>query len=161
VERTPVNVKDKWKQLGGVNIKTRVDEEWKLKNYFLLLYFISDNVEKNIINYSVKFVDMENEDEVMKIDEGTSTLYVDKQMKNECNKIRIYNLLKTFINLNELTKLVDEKTEISWTTISTKMKCYSYDDCKNKFNEIKQYFNIDRKCALRSDIKMVKKYYYS
>ncbi len=101
---------------------------------------------------------MENEDEVMKIDEGTSTLYVDKQMKNECNKIRIYNLLKIFINLNELTKLVDEKTEISWTTISTKMKCYSYDDCKNKFTEIKQYFNIDRKCALRSDIKMVKKY---
>ena len=159
VERTPVNVKDKWKQLGGANIKSRVDEKWTLKNYFLLLYYISDNTEKNIINYSVKFVEMDNEDEVIKIDEENSLMYVDKEMKNESNKVRIYNLLKMFINLNELTKLVDEKMEISWSTISNKMKNYSYDDCKNKFYEIKQFFNIDRKCSLRSDIKMVKKYY--
>lgn len=157
IERTPVNVKDKWKQLGGVNIKNRVDESWTVTNYLFLLFCIGDDTSRSITNYSVKFVKMENTDDVLRIDNEQSIMLIDKEIKKDCNKIRIYNLLKRYININELTKLVEEKIEISWTTISARMKSYSYDDCKNKFNEIISYFNIDKKCSLRKDIKMIKK----
>ena len=137
-----MNVKDKWKQLGGVNIKNS----------------IGDDINRSLANYAVKFVKMDNVDEVLKIDQEESIMYIDKEMKKDSNKIRIYNLLKIYININELTKIVEEKIEISWTTISARMKSYSYVDCKNKFSEIINYFNIDKKCSLRKDIKMIKKY---
>ena len=153
-----MNVKDKWKQLGGVNIKNRIDESWTLTNHLFLLFCIGDDTNRSLANYSVKFVKMDNVDEVLKIDQEESIMYIDKEMKKDSNKIRIYNLLKIYININELTKIVEEKIEISWTTISARMKSYSYVDCKNKFIEIINYFNIDKKCSLRKDIKMIKKY---
>jgi len=68
----------------------------------------------------------------------------------------IKNFLNKLLNLENLNKYInEEKTEISWSIISEKIKTYSSDDLKNQWSRLLKDLNLDKKCMIIQDLKMI------
>ena len=68
----------------------------------------------------------------------------------------IKNFLNKLLNLENLDKYVnEEKREISWSIIAEKIKIYSSDDLKNHWAKLLKDLNLDKKCMITQDLKMI------
>jgi len=85
-------------------------------------------------------------------------MIIDSSLKEEKSRAIMKNLLAKLINFENLQNfLFDEKNkaEISWTIVAEKIITYSRDDLKNQWNKILKYLNIDKKCILIQDLRMI------
>jgi hypothetical protein len=165
LERTSTNVKDKFKQLGGKNYEKRTNE-LNLVHCLKLLKYIQDYLSNDeqkfeIFNFAYKFsTDLEKkEKQLYKIDEEKMKMKIDDSAKDEQSKIVIKNLLSKIINKEVLQKIAYDEIEISWSFISIKIRVFSADDCRNNWFYILRLFNLDKKCEIKKDLKMIQKYY--
>ena len=112
--------------------------------------------------YRYKFSDNleANKDILYEINEKKKKILIDSSLKQEKSRIIIKNLLNKIINYKNLHKFLfdDSKGEISWTTISEKIKNYSVDDLKNQWSKILRDLNLEKKCLIMQDLKMINKY---
>jgi hypothetical protein len=102
----------------------------------------------------------EKNDSLYEIKENRRKMVIDSSLKEEKSRIIIKNLLTKLLNLENLQKfLFDEKNkaEISWSIIADKIKTYSRDDLKNQWNKILKDLNLEKKCMLIQDLKMINK----
>ena len=169
MERTPVNVKDKYKELGGEN-KNLITKDITLIKILKLLkairnYLVDENKENknyDIFKFTYKFKN--NVDEkygnVFKLikdenDNKNTKFLIDSNLKNETSKVIIKNCLKKILNLEKLSSLVEDKVEISWNTISHQLEFYSVDTCRNVFKKILNIFDIESIYAKKKDLLLV------
>lgn len=102
----------------------------------------------------------EKKDVLYEIRENRNKMVIDSSLKEEKSRIIIKNLLTKLLNLENLQKfLFDEKnkTEISWSVIADKIKTFSRDDLKNQWTKILKDLNLEKKCMLMQDLKMINK----
>jgi hypothetical protein len=164
LERTATNVKDKFKQIGGKNFKNRVKEFNLLLCLKLLKYiqsFINDGENESpleIFKYSYKFKNNleDQHNSVYHIAENKCLL--DSAIKETPSRIIIRNILKLIVDSEALEKILDQKIEISWSSIAENFSVYSATDCKNNWDKILREFDLWEKGQLRKDLKMVKQY---
>lgn len=157
MKRTPTNVKDKYKQLGGANASQR-EGEWTLVDYIRLLVNIDNLLDKHFLKRPhIKFTHFDDQMKVFEDSpEGPFLIAID--MKEEVNKNRIYNLLRQILDIKLLMEVIEEKIEIPWGTVSAKLKKFSNDDCRNKFVEIQNHFGLNKKMTAKRDLQMVNTY---
>jgi hypothetical protein len=157
-------VKDKFKQMGGKNHEKRNNDLTLVLSLKLLKYIqdylsIDEEEEYRIFNYVYKFIEnIEKKHKqlfVIKEDEGK--IKIDDSVKEERNRLIIRNLLSKIINKDVIQKILYDGTEISWSAISAKVKTLSSDDCRNHWMTILRMFNLDKKCDIKKDLKMVNK----
>ena len=156
MERTPVNVKDKYKELGGENkniitkdinlikilkllkaIRNYLvdDKDYNKYDFFRYIYKFSNNVDEKYGNV-FKIIEDENENKKTKF-------LIDSSLKEDTSNIIIKNTLKKIINLDKLSSIVEDKVEIAWSIISNKIEFYSVDTCRNVFRKVLNIFNIE------------------
>jgi len=102
----------------------------------------------------------EKNESLYEIKESRRKMVIDSSLKEEKSRIIIKNLLTKLLNLENLQKfLLDEnnKAEISWSIIADKIQTYSRDDLKNQWNKILKDLNLEKKCMLLQDLKMINK----
>ncbi len=63
------------------------------------------------------------------------------------------------MDLEALQKLRYDEYEVSWTEISDKIKLYTPDDCRFKFNSLLKEYDVDKHVHKKKDIKLIKKYF--
>lgn len=121
LQRTAVNVKDKWKQMGGENNKLRKSGAWNVEETkeLVRLIFIHAGVDTGVINR----VCIDNED------------------------VAISELIAE-IDKNQM-KL--KRTEICWETIAGLFKTRSSVDCRSRWNYIINYKVVDRMVFKKED----------
>lgn len=120
----------------------------------------SEDEVNSIFLYKYKFSDslQEKKDILYEIRESNRKMVIDSSLKEEKSRIIIKNLLSKLLNMENLQKfLFDDKNkaEISWTVIADKIKTYSRDDLKNQWNKILKDLNLEKKCMLMQDLKMI------
>ena len=165
MDRTSINVKDKYKELGEENYKNITKDitlikilkllkairnyllsEEKLKKYdfFLYNYKFSETVEKKY-------------DNVFKIIKEENKFLIDSCLKEDMSNIIIKNTLKKILNKEKLYSLIEDKIEIPWSIISKTLEFYSVDTCRNVFKKILNLFNIESISAKKKDLLLVNK----
>ena len=166
MERTPVNVKDKFKELGGEN-KNLVTKDFTLIKVLKLLKIIRnylvDNFENNKYNffrYVYKFSKSVDEKygnvfKLIKDEEGNEKFLIDSSLKDDTSNIIIKNVLKKIINVEKLSSIIEEKLEIAWSIISKEIEFYSVDTCRNSFRKILNIFDIESITAKKKDLLLV------
>ena len=169
MERTPTNVKDKYKEMGGEN-KNLITKDFNLIKALKLLkairnYLVDEDNEKyDFFKYTYKFGNSieEKYGNVFKliIDENNSKnnkFLIDSSLKDDTSRIVIKNCLKKIINLKKLSSLVEDKVEISWSIVSKEIEFYSVDTCRNIFKKILNMFDIESIYAKKKDLLLVNK----
>jgi hypothetical protein len=164
LERTATNVKDKFRQIGGKNFKARV-KEFNLVLCLKLLKYIQEYVSENgkpgleILKYSYKFKnDVEEQyKNVFHIFEEKKKCLIDSAIKETPSRIIIRNILKLIVDTEVLEKILEENSEISWSSIAEKFSIYSATDCKNNWDKILREFDLWEKGQLRKDLKMIRR----
>ena len=170
LERTPVNVKDKYKELGGEN-KDLVTKDITLIKILKLLksirnYLVDEKEDEkyNFFRYVYKFSEKVDEKygNVFKLikDENNnkkSKFLIDSSIKEDKSNIIIKNVLKKILNLEKLSSLVEDKVEISWNTISKEIEFFSVDTCRNVFKKILNMFDIESIHGKKKDLLLVTK----
>ena len=124
MERTPVNVKDKYKELGGENTNSITKDITLIKILKLLKAirnYLVDN-EKNekydFFRYVYKFsddVDLKygNVFKLIKDENNEKTKFlIDSLLKDDTSNIIIKNTLKNIIKVDKLSSLVEDKVEM-------------------------------------------------
>ena len=166
MERTPVNVKDKFKELGGEN-KNLVTKDFTLIKVLKLLKIIRnylvDNFENNkydFFRYVYKFSKSVDEKygnvfKLIKDEEGNEKFLIDSSLKDDTSNIIIKNVLKKIINVEKLSSIIEEKLEIAWSIISKEIEFYSVDTCRNSFRKILNIFDIESITAKKKDLLLV------
>ena len=170
MERTPVNVKDKYKELGGENknlitkdinlikilkllkaIRNYLvdDKDYNKYDFFRYIYKFSNNVDEKYGNV-FKLIKDENDNKKTKF-------LIDSSLKEDTSNIIIKNTLKKIINLDKLSSIVEDKIEIAWSIISNKIEFYSVDTCRNVFRKVLNIFNIESISAKKKDLLLVNK----
>lgn len=166
LERTANNVKDKFRQIGGKNFKSRV-KEFNLVLCLKLLKYIQEYVNENekdsefqILKYSYKFRnDLEEQyNNVFHIFEDKNKCLIDSTIKETPSRIIIRNILKLIVDTEVIEKILEENCEISWSSIADKFSIYSATDCKNNWDKILREFDLWEKGQLRKDLKMIRRY---
>ena len=169
MERTPVNVKDKYKELGGENTNSITKDITLIKILKLLKAirnYLVDN-EKNekydFFRYVYKFsgdVDLKygNVFKLIKDENNEKTKFlIDSLLKDDTSNIIIKNTLKNIIKVDKLSSLVEDKVEIAWNIISNQLGFYSVDTCRNVFKKILNIFDIESITAKKKDLLLVNK----
>ena len=169
MERTPVNVKDKYKELGGENTNSITKDITLIKILKLLKAirnYLVDN-EKNekydFFRYVYKFsgdVDLKygNVFKLIKDENNGKTKFlIDSLLKDDTSNIIIKNTLKKIIKVDKLSSLVEDKVEIAWNIISNQLEFYSVDTCRNVFKKILNIFDIESITAKKKDLLLVNK----
>ena len=169
MERTPVNVKDKYKELGGENTNSITKDITLIKILKLLKAirnYLVDN-EKNekydFFRYVYKFsgdVDLKygNVFKLIKDENNEKTKFlIDSILKDDTSNIIIKNTLKNIIKVDKLSSLVEDKVEIAWNIISNQLGFYSVDTCRNVFKKILNIFDIESITAKKKDLLLVNK----
>ena len=169
MERTPVNVKDKYKELGGENTNSITKDITLIKILKLLKAirnYLVDN-EKNekydFFRYVYKFsgdVDLKygNVFKLIKDENNEKTKFlIDSILKDDTSNIIIKNTLKNIIKVDKLSSLVEDKVEIAWNIISNQLEFYSVDTCRNVFKKILNIFDIESITAKKKDLLLVNK----
>ena len=151
LERNPENVKDKYKSIGGDNYLNR-SKLFTLIEALKFLKYLAEYSEIDIFKHSYKFRD--NSEMNYKIQDNV--LVIDKSLKNITSDLIIKNVLRICVDFDALTDFIDEKKQISFTYISDKLKSKSYDDCKNYYNMLTDYFCLSFRSNLKKDIRMFK-----
>ena len=165
MDRTPNNVKDKYKELGEENNDLRTKDITLIKILKLLKaiknYLVdNENFEKyNFFKYTYKFSNnVENKyDNVFKLIEEENKFLIDSCMKEYTSNIVIKNALKKILDFEKLSSLIEDKVEISWSIISKTIEFYSVDTCRNVFKKILNMFNIESISAKKKDLLLVKR----
>ena len=163
MDRTPVNVKDKYKELGEVNNKFRTKDVTLIKILKLLKgiknYLVdNENFEKyNFFKYTYKFSEHVEEkyNNVFKLIKDENKFLIDSCLKEDTSNIIIKNTLKRILNTEKLSSLIEDKVELSWNVISKKLEFYSVDTCRNVFKKILNMFNIESISAKKKDLLLV------
>jgi hypothetical protein len=163
LERTATNIKDKFKQIGGKNYKSRV-KEFNLTLCLKLVKYVQNWLcEENeapfeIFKYVFKF--KKNIEKEFKtayvINEPEKKILIDMSLKEANSRIIIKNVVKLLLDSEVLEKIVEDKFEISWSLISKKFSVYSPTDCKNNWDKILRDFDLVEKSQIRKDLKMIK-----
>jgi hypothetical protein len=166
LERTSTNVKDKFKQLGGKNYDKRTNDLnlfhcLKLLKY-IQEYLSTDEKEFKIFKFTYRFSDeLEKKENLLyKIDTENYKIKIDNSAREEKSKIIIRNLLSKIIEKEILQKITYDEIEISWSFIACKIKVFSADDCRNNWFYILRLFNLDKRCEIKKDLKMIQKYMF-
>ena len=87
-------------------------------------------------------------------------MIIDSSLKEEKSRIIIKKLLSRLLNLENLKKYLFEeknKAEISWSVVADKIQTFSVDDLKNQWAKILKDFNLEKRCKLIQDLKMINK----
>jgi Myb-like DNA-binding domain len=121
LQRTALNVKDKWKQMGGENNRLRKTGVWSLEETLVLSMLVFQNL--SLPCNDIEKLSMNNED---------------KTMANLLDIIKSYT--KVF-----------KKSEINWETISQIFKTRSSVDCRNRWSYIIDYKVPDRMTFTNQD----------
>ena len=166
MERTPVNVKDKYKELGGEN-KNLVTKDFTLIKALKLLKairnYLVDDLEDdkyNFFKYIYRFNNNVDEKygnvfKLVKDENGNKKFLIDSSLKDDTSYIIIKNILKKIIDSEKLSSLVEEKVEIAWSIISKTIEFYSVDTCRNMFKKILNIFDIESITAKKKDLLLV------
>ena len=97
-----------------------------------------------------------NKDKLWEINHKKEKMIIDSSLKDTKSRVLIKNFLTKLLNLENLGKYInEEKKEISWTIIAEKIKIYSKDDLKNYWAKLLKDLNLDKKCLLTQDMKMI------
>lgn len=97
-----------------------------------------------------------NKDKLWEINHKKEKMIIDSSLKDTKSRVLIKNFLNKLLNLENLGKYInEEKKEISWTIIAEKIKIYSKDDLKNYWAKLLKDLNLDKKCLLTQDMKMI------
>ena len=163
LDRTPVNVKDKYKELGDENNNSRTKDITLIKILKLLKAiknYLSDNenFEKyNFFKYTYKFSSSVEEkySNVFKLIKVENKFLIDSCLKDDTSNIIIKNTLKKILDIEKLSSLVEDKIEIAWNIISKTLEFYSVDTCRNTFKRILNMFNIESISAKKKDLLLV------
>ena len=126
MDRTPVNVKDKYKELGEENNNLRTKDITLIKILKLLKaiknYLMdNENFENyNFFKYTYKFSNnVENKyGNVFKLIKEENKFLIDSCLKEDCSNIIIKNTLRKILDYEKLLSLIEDKVEISWSIIS-------------------------------------------
>lgn len=159
--RTSTNVKDKFRQIGGKNHQINL-KEFNLISCLKLLkyvqdYLTTDENEVKILKCQYKFNDnLENQTGNLYFDSGQK-FKIDSSLKEEKSKIIIKKILAEILDFDSISEILSNNEEISWSFIADKMKNYSADSSRNQWTKIIRDFNLEKKCEIRKDIKMLKK----
>ena len=165
MDRTPVNVKDKYKELGEENNNLRTKDITLIKILKLLKaiknYLMdNENFEKyNFFKYTYKFSNnVENKyGNVFKLIKEENKFLIDSCLKEDCSNVIIKNTLRKILDYEKLLSLIEDKVEISWSIISKTLEFYSVDTCRNVFKKILNMFNIESISAKKKDLRLVKR----
>ena len=177
LERTPTNVKDKYKQLGGDNHSHKTNEEMTIVRKLHLLkeinkYINNDDNEDNnnnnngdsnnsfqIFKYKYHYnpnLDKE-ENEVFKLNKETNVFNIDSSLKQETSKCITRNLLRQLLNFENIINIIESNVEISWMVVSNNIKALSADDCRNEWHKLLKEFHIEGSILEKKrDFKMIK-----
>ena len=170
MERTPVNVKDKYKELGGEN-ENLVTKDITLIKILKLLkairnYLVDDKEAKkyNFFKYVYKFsndVDIKygNVFKLIKDDNDNkkNKFLIDSCLKEYTSNVIIKNTLKKILDLEKLSSVIEDKVEIAWSIISKQIEFYSVDTCRNVFKKILNMFDIESIYGKKKDLLLVNK----
>jgi hypothetical protein len=171
MNRTPTNVKDKYKQLSAENNESRIAGQNLICQLKLLKYIQESMMEKysenpevqeliKILKYEYKF-SSSVEAKFLKpfiLDEDEGKLKIDSSLKEEVSKVIIKNVLGILLNPEAIVRMIYELEEkIPWTLISSKLAVLSVDDCRNVWRDIKKIFNLEKKLEVKKDLKMINK----
>jgi hypothetical protein len=163
MDRTPANVKDKYKELGEENNNLTTKNVTLIKILKLLKaiknYLVdNENFEKyNFMKYTYKFSEnVENKyGTVFKLIKDENKFLIDFCLKEDTSNIIIKNTLKKILNPEKLSSLIEDKVEISWNIISKNIEFYSVDTCRNVFKKVLNMFNIESISAKKKDLCLV------
>ena len=163
MDRTPVNVKDKYKELGEENNNIRSKDVTLIKVLKLLKaiknYLIDNenNNQYNFMKYTYKFSNNVEDkyDNVFKLIKEENKFLIDSCLKEDTSNIIIKNTLKKILDIEKLSSLIEDKVEISWNIISKTLEFYSVDTCRNVFKKILNLFNIESISAKKKDLLLV------
>ena len=126
--RTPENVKDKWKQLGGDNINYRKKGSWTLEEGLKLLNAVALASGLSLLKKSMQVILKYKE---KSYEETSKRLSVtEDSIKVYDRKVQIEEIVPLIIKKKRCKKHLPN-LEISWSTISDYMKTRSYDDIRN------------------------------
>lgn len=126
-------------------------KKYKQNNY-------KDEEKLGIFNYKYKFSETleSNKETFWQINEKKRKMVIDSSLKETKSKVIIKNFLNKLLNIPNLKKYIfEEKCEISWSSISDKLKTYSNDDLKNQWNKLLNDLNLNKQFLLRQDYKMI------
>jgi len=97
-----------------------------------------------------------NKDKLWEINMKKRKMVIDSSLKETKSRVIIKNFLNKLLNLESLDKYInEEKKEISWSIIAEKIKIYSKDDLKNYWAKLMKDLNLDKKCMISQDMKMI------
>lgn len=127
--RTPENVKDKWKQLGGDNINYRKRGPWTIKEAIELFQAICKATDAKLIKgrKDIHYLFEEEQQNRRRVVIEEDDIYIyDKY-------VELDEVLPHIIKKNRCKKLVPSLS-ISWTAIQNHIKNRSVDDIRNFWN---------------------------
>ena len=161
LDRTPTNVKDKYKELGGDNSNNNTKDICLIKILKLLKAinnFIEDE-KYHIFKCVYKFKDDIDKkyDNIFKFKKHENKFYIDSNIKNETSEVIIKNILKKILNMENLSKVIEDKIEIPWSFVSKKLEFYSVDTCRNIFKKIIGIFAIESISEKKKNLQVVNK----
>ncbi len=125
--------------------KKNLEEQITNNSIFLYRYKFSENLE-------------ERKECLYEMNETKGKMVIDSSLKEEKSRIIIKNLLNKLLDLENLQRFLFEeknKSEISWSIVADKIKFYSVDDLKNQWNKTLKDLNLEKKCMLIQDLKMI------
>ena len=161
LDRTPTNVKDKYKELGSDNYNNNTKDICLIKILKLLkaINNFIDDEKYHIFNCVYKFKDDIDKkyDNIFKFKKHENKFYIDSSIKNENSEVIIKNILKRILNMENLSKIIEEKIEIPWSLIANKLEFYSVDTCRNIFKKIIGIFAIESISEKKKNLQMINK----
>jgi hypothetical protein len=159
MERTSLNVKDKFKQMGGKNHEQRSNELTLIQCLKMLKYIqdylSTDETPVKLFKYIYRFkddIEKKNQQLYMLLDQK---IKLDDSVKEEKNRLIIKNILKMIVDIDQLKNIVFSEKEISWVHIAEKIKTLSAEDCRNKWLAILNMFNFNKRYQISRDLKMI------
>ena len=162
LERTSLNVKDKFKQLVGKDYENKTND-LTLIECLKILKYIQDSLypgesQVKLFKYVYKFKENveKNNNRLFILLDQEGKIKLDESIKKERNKLIIKNILKIIIDIEKLKEIVFNDNEIPWKDISEKIKIPS-EDCQNKWLTILNMFNLSKRYQISKDLKMLTK----
>lgn len=147
LNRTPENVRDKWRELGGKNNKKRWKGEWRLDEKVELIHLVNEAMVssgkpgfvkwKILLELSrfkdVDSVDMKEWEKLVGLMDEKHWKVYEAGLKKGKESLHIYRDMPLE---NFKDKFISEKSHvpfdgIPWNLVSGKLKVRSYDDCWN------------------------------
>ena len=132
--RTPENVKDKFKQLGGENIIYRKKGPWSIEESIEVIRLINIATEANFLKKSTSLKYRFLEDQGGKNQPGKP---IKIKTTDEKTIVKVYDRSEPLENLIPLIvkrkrcKKVIPKLNLSWSAIQANLKTRSVDDIRN------------------------------